>query len=144
MAELKKIAGIDFGDARIGVAISDTNRIIAFPNDVLKVTGIDDAVKKTAEKLDNLGVSEAVIGMPKNMDGSSGFRADRTKRFGDMLSELSGCKLYYYDERLSTVMAHGYLAESGISSKKHKKVVDALSAQIILQDYLDSKNTSQL
>ena len=141
----KKIAGIDFGDARVGIALSDPGCKIAFPKDVIKVKGIEDAANKTAEKIKELGADRAVIGLPKNMDGSEGYRVERTKHFAELLSSLTDCELLFFDERLSTVLAHGYLSESGIDSRKHRKVVDALSAQIILQDYLDSiKNANNL
>ena len=134
------IVGIDFGDARVGIAVSDPGGKISFPKYVLKVKGIEDAAEKTAEKIIELGAVRSVIGLPKNMDGSEGYRVERTKRFSELLSALTDCELLFFDERLSTVLAHGYLSESGIDSRKHKKVVDALSAQIILQDYLDSIN----
>ena len=138
MMDDKRIVGIDFGDARVGIAASDPGRTIAFPKDVIKVKGLEDAVEKTSEKLKELLAHKAVIGLPKNMDGSEGYRVDRTKRFAEMLSSKTDCEIVFFDERLSTVLAHGYLAESGMDSRKHKKIVDALSAQIILQDYLDS------
>ena len=88
-----------------------------------------------------LGASEAVVGLPLNMDGTEGDRAATARAFGDMLLRLSGgtiTAVHYCDERLSTVEAHGILSEVNIRSKKRKRVVDTLSAELILQNFLDS------
>ena len=82
---------------------------------------------------------EIVIGLPKNMDGSEGFRADACKELGGKLEKLTEIPIKFWDERLTTVSAHKILSENNIRGKKRKAVVDAVAADIILQDYIDSK-----
>ncbi len=134
-----RIIGIDFGDARIGLATSDAGETLATAQWTVKVNGINDAVEKVSAKIKELSGEKIVIGMPKNMDGSLSFRADRTKRFADMLKEKTGLAVEFFDERLTTVEAMQYLNITDYKSGKRKSVIDTLSAQIILQAYLDSK-----
>ena len=133
------ILGIDFGDARVGIATSDFGETLATAKCTVNVTGINDSVKKVAEKAKEYGAGMLVIGLPKNMDGSLSFRAERTQRFADMLKEATGLEYSFMDERLSTMEAYRYLNATDYNGKKRKKVIDALSAQIILQSWLDCK-----
>ena len=96
-------------------------------------------MKKVAEKAKEYSAGMLVIGLPKNMDGSLSFRAERTQRFADMLKEATGLEYAFMDERLSTMEAYRYLNATDYNGKKRKKVIDALSAQIILQSWLDCK-----
>lgn len=137
-----RIIGIDFGDARIGIATSDAGETLATAQGTIKVNGINDAVEKVSAKIKELGGQRIIIGMPKNMDGSLSFRADRTKRFADMLAEKTGLAVDFFDERLTTVEAMQYLNITDYKSGKRKSVIDTLSAQIILQAYLDSKKNA--
>ena len=132
-----KIICFDFGDARIGVACSDIGESFAFAGSTLYVNGIDDSVKKSAEAVKTNNAEKIVVGLPKNMDGSSSYRVERTKRYAQLLSEATGLYVDFMDERLSTMEAYTYLNITEFNGKKRKKVVDNLSAQIILQSYLD-------
>lgn len=134
-----KILGIDFGDARIGLATSDYGESLATAQGTVKVNGINDAVKKISEKAKELGAEKLVIGLPKNMDGSLSFRAERTQRFADMMKQATGLEYEFMDERLSTMEAYRYLNATEFNGKKRKNVIDTLSAQIILQSWLDSR-----
>ena len=129
--------GIDFGDRRVGVARSDG--VLATAVCALKVNGLADAVNKCAEKVKELGGEAIVIGLPKNMDSTEGFRAERTRRFGTALAEKTGITPEYFDERLTTVRAYSYMNDADLAPGKKKGMVDSLSAEIILQDYLDSR-----
>ena len=129
--------GIDFGDKRVGIARSDG--VLATAVCTVKVTGLADAVNKCAEKIKELGGEAVVIGLPKNMDSTEGFRAERTRRFGDAVAEATGITPEYFDERLTTVRAYTFMNEADLAPKRKKGMVDSLSAEIILQDYLDSK-----
>ncbi|MBR6506228.1 MAG: Holliday junction resolvase RuvX [Clostridia bacterium] len=134
-----KVLGIDFGDARVGIATSDYGENLATAQGTIKVSGINDAVIKVSEKSVELGAEKLVIGLPKNMDGSLSYRAERTQRFADMLKEATGLEYEFMDERLSTMEAYRYLNATEFNGKKRRNVIDTLSAQIILQSWLDSK-----
>ncbi len=130
------IMSVDYGDVRTGVAVCDKNEILASPVCVITET---DAVK-LAEKITELAKERRaegfVVGLPKNMDGSEGFRAEACKEFASLLEEKSGLEVNLYDERLTTVSAHNALNATNTRGKKRKAVVDAVSAVMILEDYM--------
>ena len=134
-----KIIGIDYGDARVGIASSDETEFLASAVCTINVSGMRDACKKVTEKIKELGGARIVLGLPKNMDGSLSFRAEKTNAFKEMLEASTGLEIILVDERLSTVEAYTYMNITDFNGKKRREVVDALSAQIILQSYLDSK-----
>ncbi len=134
-----KIIGIDYGDARVGIAASDGTGFLASAVCTINVTGMRDACKKTVEKIKELNGTKIVLGLPKNMDGSESFRAEKTYAFKEMLEKESGLEVVLVDERLSTVQAYTYLNITDFNGKKRRGVIDAISAQIILQSYLDRK-----
>lgn len=131
------LLGIDFGDKRTGVAVSDASRFLASARETVTVNGINDCAEKIAVIAKNIGAAGIILGLPVNMDGSHGPRADKCKYLGGVLEEKTGIPVDYCDERMTTMEAARYLGESGTFGKKRKKVIDALSAQIILQNYLD-------
>lgn len=136
-----RIIGIDFGDSRVGIATCDEAEILASANCTIQVTGLNDAVRKVAEKAKELGAEKLVCGLPYNMNGSESFRAEKTHVFAEKLKEATGLPLDLIDERLSTVEAYTYMNITDMKSSKRRGVIDAMSAQIILQSYLDrSKN----
>ena len=132
-----RIIGIDYGDARVGIAVSDETEFLASANCTLNVSGMRDAAQKTINKIKVLNGAKIVLGLPKNMDGSESFRAEKTYAFADMLKAELDMEIIFIDERLSTVEAYTYMNITDFNGKKRKKVIDALSAQIILQSYLD-------
>lgn len=132
------IMGIDYGDARVGIAVSDRTELIATAVCTLNVKGMRDAAEKAAAKAKELGAEKIVLGLPKNMDGSESFRAEKTRAFAEMLAPLCGLEIEFFDERLSTVEAYTYMNIAGYNGKKRRKAIDALSAQIILQSKLDA------
>jgi len=131
------IIGIDFGDKRVGIAKSEG--VLATGICTLNVDGIEDAAEKTANKIKELDGKTVVLGLPKNMDGSEGFRAERTRRFAELLKEKTGISCDFMDERLSTSESYTYMNITGFSSKKRRAVIDTLSAQVILQSWIDAK-----
>ncbi len=133
-----RIIGIDYGDARVGLAVSDETGFLASAVCTVNVSGMRDACKKVAEKIKELNGTKIVLGLPKNMDGSESFRADKSKAFAEMISASTGLEVVFVDERLSTVEAYTYMNITEFNGKKRRDVVDALSAQIILQSYLDA------
>lgn len=133
-----KILGVDFGDKRTGLAVSDETRFLASGIGFVSPGGIVKTADKVAEVAKENKVSAVVVGLPKNMDGSEGFRADRVKEFVCLLSErLPEMPIATFDERLTTVCASKFLNETNTRGQKRKMVVDTLSAQIILQNALD-------
>ncbi|PKM61385.1 MAG: Holliday junction resolvase RuvX [Firmicutes bacterium HGW-Firmicutes-21] len=137
-----RIIGIDYGDARIGIASSDMGETLATAQGTIKVNGINDAVEKVAARIKELSGEQIVLGMPRNMDGSLSYRAERTERFAEALKEKTGLAVVFMDERLSTVQAYQYLNITDYKSRKRKGIIDTLSAQIILQAFLDSSKTN--
>lgn len=138
-----KIICFDFGDARIGVANSDIGESFAFAGTTIYVNGLEDAVNKSAQAVKDNNAQMIVVGLPKNMDGSSSYRVERTKKYAQLLSDLTGLKVDFMDERLSTMEAYTYLNITEFNGKKRKKVIDNLSAQIVLQSYLDMKKNKK-
>lgn len=133
------ILSVDYGDKRTGIAVCDKLEMLASPVCVITEWNADALAEKIIEIAKEKKAEEIVVGMPKNMDGSSGFRADACKTLGDKLRNLTDVPIKYWDERLTTVSAHKILNENNIRSKKRKAIVDAVAADIILQDYIDSR-----
>ena len=133
-----RILGVDFGDTRTGLAVSDASRFLASGIGYVSPGGIVKTADKVAEVALEQKVSAIVVGLPKNMDGSEGFRADRCREFADLLRErLENIPIAMMDERMTTMSASRYLNETNTRGQKRKGVIDTLSAQIILQNALD-------
>ncbi len=134
-----RILGVDFGDTRTGVAVSDIGRFLASGIGYISPGGIEKTAEKIAQIAREQQAGAIVVGLPKNMDGSEGFRADRCKEFASLLSDKleNAIPIAMMDERLTTVSASRYLNETGTRGQKRKGVIDTLSAQIILQNTLD-------
>ena len=134
-----KIMAIDYGDARTGVAFSDITEKLASPYTVISEKYQPKLIDKLCEIIKKERAEKLVVGLPRNMDGSYGFRADACREFAQALGERSGLPVEFQDERLTTVMAHNVLSENNVRGKKRKETVDAVSAVMILQSYLDGK-----
>lgn len=133
-----RILGVDFGDTRTGLAVSDASRFLASGIGYVSPGGIVKTADKVAEVAREQKVSAIVVGLPKNMDGSEGFRADRCREFAGLLCErLVDMPIAMIDERMTTMSASRYLNETNTRGQKRKGVIDTLSAQIILQNALD-------
>ena len=134
-----KYLGIDYGDKRVGIAISDFDKEIAFPRDFLEygnLTGVASQIGKICEEEQ---IIKIIVGLPIHMDGTFGERAEKTMKFFNKLKEsLPDIEVEYFDERLSTEYAVNSLRQQGIKAKDQKGKRDALSAQIVLQNYLTS------
>ena len=135
---VQKILGVDFGDTRTGLAVSDALGMLAGGIGYVQSTYMPKTVELVAEKAKELGVSRIVVGLPINMNGTLGPRAEHAKEFAAMLEEATGLPIEMFDERCSTMAAHQILNLTDTRGKKRKAAVDTLSAQIILQNYLDS------
>lgn len=132
-----RILGVDFGDTRTGLAVSDPSRLLASGIGTVSPGGIDKTVAAVAEVAKERAVSAVVVGLPKNMDGTEGFRAARCREFAEKLTDLLPVPVAMLDERLTTVSASRYLNETNTRGTARKGVIDTLSAQIILQNALD-------
>ncbi len=130
------IVGLDYGDARTGVAVCDKYEMMASEAGCVTAEGYKKALALVSERVKELHAELIVVGNPINMDGSQGFRSEKCKAFARDLSELTGIPTEMYDERLTTVSAHKILSENNVRGKKRKATVDALSARLILEDYL--------
>ncbi len=134
-----RILAIDYGDARIGLALSDESETLASPIGTYKSQSMRKDIDYIAALAKEKQAGLIVLGLPVNMDGSLGERANKTKSFGTVLERVSGIRIVYKDERLTTVSAERTLIECNMRREKRKQVIDTLSAQIILQSYLDAQ-----
>ena len=132
-----KILSVDFGDVRTGLAVSDASRLLASGIGYISVGGIEKTAEAIAQSAKENGAVAIIVGLPVNMDGSQGSRAERCKKLARLTKEASGLLVSTYDERMTTMTAARYLNETNTRGKKRKGVIDTLSAQIILQNCLD-------
>ena len=131
-----KIMGIDYGDARTGVAISDLLCSIVGTTAVVPSRNKEKAIADIVRMAKENEVGEIVVGLPKNMDGSEGPRAQMCREFADAIAAATGRKVVLWDERRTTVEAHNILSTHNYHGKKRKETVDAVAASLILEGYL--------
>jgi putative holliday junction resolvase len=135
-----RILGIDYGDSRIGVAVSDPFGWTAQGIDTIHLKGnLDNAILKIDEIVKKYNVEEIVVGFPKNMNGTIGPRGEKTIEFIEILKKTVNLKIEKWDERLTTVAANRAMHEMGVKTSKKKGIVDQIAAVYILQSFLDSK-----
>lgn len=132
------ILGIDYGDSRTGIARVNTTCPIVTPVGTIKDKSIEGAAQKVAQIALSEKAEKLVLGLPRNMDGSEGPRAEKTRHFGELLSQFIDLEIIFSDERLSSSYAHNIMNFTDTRGKKRKESVDALAATIILQTYVDS------
>ena len=134
-----KIMAIDYGDAHTGVAISDATATLAGYSTVIDSRKADVVTAEICRLVQEHGVTELVLGYPKNMDGTVGPRAEKAAAFGQTLRQLTGLPVTLWDERRTTIDAHNILFNNGQNAKKRKKTVDAVAAALMLEGYLTRK-----
>ena len=132
--------GLDVGEVRIGIALSDQTGLIAQGHATLERSGWDCDLADLAEMAETHGVERFVVGNPLNLDGSSGRQAERTRDFADRLKEATGLPVVLWDERFTSLSAEKTLIEAGVRRKKRRGAIDRMAAAIMLQSYLDSRN----
>ncbi|MDQ1001403.1 putative Holliday junction resolvase [Neobacillus niacini] len=137
-----RIMGLDVGSKTVGIAISDE---LGWTAQGLKTLKIDEEKNKfgfdeIGQLIKEYGISQVVIGLPKNMNGTIGPRAEASKRYAEEIENQFSVSTILWDERLTTMAAERVLLEADVSRKKRKKVIDKMAASMILQGYLDSKN----
>lgn len=133
-----RVLGVDYGDVRTGIAVSDEGRFLASGITTLRENGMVKTAERVAKEAAGRGVALIVVGIPRNMDGSYGPRAEVIRAFVGYLSERTEIPIELWDERLTTVEAHRILSASDVGGKRRRAVVDTLAAEIILQSYLDA------
>lgn len=138
----KRIIGLDIGDVRIGVAVSDSSRMIATPCDTVTRLGWGPDVRKILDICGRYETDELVSGLPYNMDGTEGFQADKVRKFCEQL-QAAGLTVFFQDERLTTVTAEDALLEGNVSREQRKKMVDKIAASLILQQWLDNQHQEE-
>ena len=131
-----KIMGIDYGDARTGVAISDLLCSIVGSTAVVPSRNTEKAIADIVRMAQENSVGQIVVGLPKNMDGTEGSRAQLCREFAEKLREATGLPVDMWDERRTTVEAHNILSQHNYHGKKRKNTVDAVAASLILEGYL--------
>ena len=138
-----RVLGIDYGDRRIGLAVSDPGAIIARGLPTLKNEGETEVLAAIRRLVEEHEIGEIVVGLPRNMDDSIGPQAQKTMRFAEQLKVL-GCKVHLVDERLTTEQARRAMTEAGLSREQQHRRVDRVAAQFILQIFLDSSRRPKL
>ena len=133
-----RILGVDYGDSRVGLAVSDEMRVLASPLPPLQTGSMRKTIDEVAKIARETGAAVIVVGLPLNMNGTEGPQAGKVRAFGNKLGEVSGAEIVYKDERLTTVQAHRAFDQAGVSKSRRSRLVDSVSAQIILQSYLDA------
>lgn len=143
MQVVKRILGVDFGQARIGVAVSDELGMLAHPVETIPGARLDVAAKRIAQIAREKGVERVVLGMPRHMNGDAGISAAEVTAFAEQLRPLLPCPISFWDERLTTMAANRALRDAGQKTRRTRGFVDQVAAQMILQGYLDSVQNSQ-
>ena len=132
-----RILGIDPGEARTGLAVCDKSELLASPLLTIKEYSRDKLARRIAEIAQQEKAEQIVVGCPVNMNGTRGPAAEKSEELARQLRELSGLPVVLWDERRTTVEAHGYLSASDVSGKRRKESVDQLAAVLILEGYLN-------
>jgi putative Holliday junction resolvase len=138
-----RFMGLDFGDKRIGIAVSDDQGQIAMPKDTLQRSGKVKYIERLAELADQENVGEILVGMPVSMDGSHGPQAQKVMQFVQRLRQRVEIPVVVWDERLTTVAAERILIEGNLSRSRRRRVIDKVAAAYMLQSYLDFRNERQ-
>ena len=140
---MKRILGLDVGSKTVGVAVSDPFGWTAQGLEIIRINEAKEkfGIDRLGEIIDEYEVDRVVIGLPKNMDGTIGERAEASLAYGDLVIETFNLPVEYEDERLTTAQANRMMIEEGdLSRRKRKKVIDKIAAMMILQNYLDRKD----
>ena len=138
-----KYLGVDYGDKRTGLAECDVSGLLASGIGTISEGGMKNTAERVAREAESRGCKKIIVGLPKNMDGTEGFRAEAVRAFGEILASLTEIPVEYYDERMSTMQAYRFLDGAGTFGKKRKAVIDTLSAEIILQNYIDRERAGK-
>ena len=131
-----RVMAIDYGDQRIGLAVSDPTGLLCGEAWTMEEWDMERAAKRIAQEAKARDVGTLVLGLPKNMDGTEGPRAEKSRAFAELLKRESGLPVVLWDERRSSIEAHAILHAGGKREKQHRKTVDAVAASLILEGWL--------
>lgn len=137
---LSRVMGLDPGERRIGVALSDPLGIIAQPHQVIDRRA-GDAIAAIRDLCVEYDVATVVVGLPKSLSGEEGAAAARARELGAAVGDATGCEIEYFDERFTTVQAESALLEGGMRRRKRRETIDKVAAAMMLQGYLDTRST---
>ncbi|MDD4685700.1 MAG: Holliday junction resolvase RuvX [Clostridia bacterium] len=135
--------GIDYGDKRIGIALTDLMHVIASPFEVYKTVNSNADIEHLQKIIEEQEVETLVIGLPLNMDGSEGERARKTRLFGSNIADKSNVNIVFQDERLTSFEADNILSDAKVRTDKRKDLIDKLSACLILESYLNERSKNE-
>lgn len=138
-----KYLAVDYGDKRTGLADCDISGMLASGIGTISEGGMTKTAERVVKEATSRGVKKIIVGLPKNMDGTEGERAGVIRIFVDMLRTMCDIPVELYDERMTTMVAYRFLDASGTFGKRRKDVIDTLSAEIILQNYLDRERQNK-
>ena len=138
------IMAVDLGDARTGVAVSDSSETFAFPKGVIYERKKERLIEKLAVAAKENSAELIVVGLPKNMDGSEGFRAQECTQMAELLADATGLPVKMWDERCTTVLAHNTLNYTNTRGQKRKQTVDAVAATLILESFLAARKNNNV
>lgn len=141
--QYSRIMGIDYGDRRIGIALTDLMQIIASPFEVYQTVNEKADIEYFCNLIETQQVETVVIGLPLNLDGSEGERAQKTRLFASKISEKVKVKIVFQDERLTSIEADEILSDAKIKPKNRKSLIDKLSACIILENFLNERRDDE-
>ena len=133
-----RILSVDLGDVRTGIAVSDPLGMLANGVCTVRMTDKEKIAEMVVGYVKQYNATKIILGYPVNMNGTLGPRAENAKEFSEILAKYTDVPVILYDERCTTMIAHTILSETNTKGKKRKNVVDTLSAEIILQNYLDA------
>ena len=136
-----KYLGVDYGDKRTGLAECDASGLIAGRIGTISEGGMKNTAERVAREAAERNCKKIIVGLPKNMDGSEGFRAETVKAFVEILKGLTEIPIDFYDERMTTMQAYRFLDSTATFGKKRKEQIDTVSAEIILQNYIDRERS---
>lgn len=135
---MKRIMGVDYGKARIGIALSDELQMLAHPTETIAVAKTPNPPARIATIVQEKNVERIVVGLPRHMNGTEGASAEEARAFAEKLKAVVTCEVRTWDERLSTVAAHRAMQEAGKKTRETRGYIDQVAAQMLLQGYLDS------
>ena len=137
---MNRVLGVDLGQARTGVALSDELRMLAHPLETIENRSAEKVARRVRQIVAEKEVDCVVVGLPRHMNGSLGPAAENAQQFVEKLRSLISCEVVTWDERLSTVAAERALRDAGKKTRETRNIRDQVAAQIILQSYLDRLN----
>jgi putative Holliday junction resolvase len=138
-----KYLGVDYGDVRTGLAECDVSGLLAGPIGTVSEGGMRNTAIRVAKEAESRSCKKIIIGLPKNMNGSEGARAETVRAFAEILKSLTEIPIDFYDERMTTMEAYRFLDSTATYGKKRKNAIDTLSAEIILQGYIDKERNAK-